>query len=1029
MNYSTDEPQQQSKQSLSTIEASKIMRPTSALTSPEWHNLQSRKSDAEESGQRQSMSAPLENPLAHSQRVKDKILRHATRRADCNDNTRGGPLSEVQTTTLASLPRHSKRRNTDDETQTQAVAMQKAEEVAEGVESSSSSGDAAATRDKGAISSSRDSSGGNGSASSRNVVTAATTPSSGDDRDSSGGNGSTNSGAATVEHIGSGSEMLRHNHHHHRVRRRSHIANDGSALRVPGDDAGSDRHAGGVSATSATVMASRLYPDATAFSSGSGGEGEVQQSGSRLQQHREPGYHTTTRRTFISLPRRTSRRRVRQLNGSIDSSSNEGLKNFKTKHGLSSPMSSDSTRSKKSKDALHARGRGSPSLDSVHSNAGGGGSSSGSGTEGGYAGSASSNEMAGRQDSCSSPSVCSSEESRPSQSKRHRNLEYIKRKTSKKSGRNGGSASSSEIADFSSSLSDSGVVDGGLTASPSASPSLSSSSNGDVSAGDLEASFLRAKQEAMLNDALIQAVTRKRSVLAETPAWTHNRMPAPQSRAATVGNCTISGALFNGDSKPSATLNGKAAILALGSDTMAHVLTFLEPPVILDVLTMPLSKDWRQSFTFTPELWRVLCIVEPFNAKIKDEGLSGSEESFCSLNQDQSKGDKKLLGCYRLLYTSFVRCMKYLSQIKDDAINGRPPSLIDYGLGFNNVPDDGTVDTRAPSVIGTSKSLHSFLSRARGVIVDSKPHGGSVESCENTSENSVQLSGSDPASATNGSSYGSSSTGRKVNPGDTYICVFLSIALRAPSSNSIAFFSSQRKRSEKRKKGGKRLKLRSSLLAQRLLGPSPAGQAGTNMNLPWSCTIYSIVNWMVAFSDVEGIQTLCLKVLPFLLEDEQQRITAQRAGLTDVVLRGMVMFPSSVQLHTAAFHTIVLLARPFGGREGMLFHSSMVNASGIFGSDSSNSGKNGIAVMIDSMRRFQDNDGLQAMSCWSLVNIALAPAQKAVLVKLGGIQVIANAMLRHQHSAEVQFRALFALINLVIPCKYNYIDGFAATVL
>mgnify|MGYP000506217985 CR=1 FL=1 len=133
------------------------------------------------------------------------------------------------------------------------------------------------------------------------------------------------------------------------------------------------------------------------------------------------------------------------------------------------------------------------------------------------------------------------------------------------------------------------------------------------------------------------------------------------------------------------------------------------------------------------------------------------------------------------------------------------------------------------------------------------------------------------------------------------------------------------------------------------------------------------------------------------------------------------MFPNSVQLHTAAFHTIVLLARPFGGREGMLFHSSMVNASGIFGSDRSNSCKNGIAVMIDSMRRFEDNSALQAMSCWSLVNIALAPAQKTVLVKLGGIQVIANAMLLHQHSAEVQFRALFALINLVIPCKYNSI--------
>ena len=143
-------------------------------------------------------------------------------------------------------------------------------------------------------------------------------------------------------------------------------------------------------------------------------------------------------------------------------------------------------------------------------------------------------------------------------------------------------------------------------------------------------------------------------------------------------------------------------------------------------------------------------------------------------------------------------------------------------------------------------------------------------------------------------------------------------------------------------------------------------------------------------------------------------MTAQRAGLTDVVLRAMVMFPNSVQLHIFAFHTIVLLARPLGGREGMLFHSSMV-AEGIFGGELSQNRKNGVAVMVDSMRRFEDNEVLQSMSCWALVNIALTPSQKAVLVKLGGIQATCNAMLRHPFNAEVQFRALFALINLVIP--------------
>ena len=173
---------------------------------------------------------------------------------------------------------------------------------------------------------------------------------------------------------------------------------------------------------------------------------------------------------------------------------------------------------------------------------------------------------------------------------------------------------------------------------------------------------------------------------------------------------------------------------------------------------------------------------------------------------------------------------------------------------------------------------------------------------------------------------------------------------------------------------------------------------------------------MVAFADVAGIQLMCLKVLPELLVDEQQRTSAQHAGLTDIVLRAMVLFPHMVELHTAAFHTLVLLARPLGGKEGMLFHSAMVNASGIFNVGSS-TGKSGIAIMLDSMKRFVNDEDLQAMSCWSMVNIALIPSQKVVLVRLGGISAAANAMIHHPHNAEVQFRALFALINLVIPSE------------
>jgi hypothetical protein len=422
-------------------------------------------------------------------------------------------------------------------------------------------------------------------------------------------------------------------------------------------------------------------------------------------------------------------------------------------------------------------------------------------------------------------------------------------------------------------------------------------------------------------------------------------------------------------------VEGKPPILALGCDIMAHVLTFLEPPNILDVLTMPLSKDWLKSYTRQPELWRVLCLLEPFKARVdendyesENEDDDGSDDSY---PYDDDAFAKKSFGKFRLLYTSFVKCMRYLVRIKDDAVNGRPLSVID----FTSTEGD------APLNLATNPNLQEFLARARRLMpsmaaptlarqLADAPHVGMPE------DDSVASS-------------------------DT------------PSEGP------RRKRKHKKTQENnkkRKTKYGHSKLTQRLLGPSSSGQVG-DTELPWSCGIYSVVNWMVAFSDVEGIQTMSLKVLPFLLENEQQRITAQRSGLTDIVLRAMVLFPESAALHTAAFHTIVLLARPLGGREGMLFHTSMVNSSGIFNSteEGSTTGKSGIAVLLDSMKRFKGDEVLQSMGCWSLVNIALAPAQKEVLVKLGGIKVTVQAMIEHPFNAEVQFRALFALINLVIP--------------
>jgi hypothetical protein len=399
-----------------------------------------------------------------------------------------------------------------------------------------------------------------------------------------------------------------------------------------------------------------------------------------------------------------------------------------------------------------------------------------------------------------------------------------------------------------------------------------------------------------------------------------------------------------------------SAILTLEVEAMSNVLSFLPPHESLHVLTAPICKDWQENFTYQKELWRILCLQDPFSAQMEEEEEeSESDDDSSILSDDDSIVDvedemKRAFGSHRLMYSRLVRCQRYIRRIKEDALAGRPPSVIEYV----------TSDLRA-----ASGNLQNYLARARGSSVKTPP----PTNCP-------------PSTAAN----------RGAEP----------IALSDDGRTR------KRPSPEEDRQQAKKLRYGASQITDRLLGPSSADQVNTA--LPWSCAVYSIVNWMTAFKNVQGIQSLCLDALPCLMEDEQQRLVAQRAGLADVVLGAMVRFPDSVELHTAALHSIVLLARPIGGREGQVFSMSMTNPSNMFAGH-----RNGIEVVLRSMKRFREHDALQAMGCWSLVNLALAPDQKALLIRLGGVSEILNAMTAHPLATEVQFRALFSLINLVIP--------------
>lgn len=458
------------------------------------------------------------------------------------------------------------------------------------------------------------------------------------------------------------------------------------------------------------------------------------------------------------------------------------------------------------------------------------------------------------------------------------------------------------------------------------------------------------------------------------------------------------------DSKPAAvnkisTGSSASPFLKLGSDVMVAVVSFLDPIETLDLLTAPMCKEWRRSYTADQELWRTACCTEPFCA----------DSSFFSLNDFKDDFDNKhALGEYRLVYTSFVRCMKYLDRVQNNETS-------DDSKSSSAKASDQSDHTNGFPTFGVTKSLKLFLSRSkeRGIFKSAIGNG-------------------DISSAP----IGVSTDGQEI--------------VKDTLSKKVV-----------KKEDTQKPKYGHSMITSRLWGPTATG-VPSHLNLPKPCAIYSIVNWMVAHPNVRGIQTMCIKSLPSLLEDEQQRITGRRVGLVEVILCAMMRFPDSIELHIAVFHAIVLLARPLGGREGMLFDNSMAettqsigltslielsdsvslaarcgglprlpsktsnqNTSGATASDDSSTnvtnekGKTGISIMVDSMDRFLSSEKLQSMACWALVNVALVPLQKNMLMKIGGIEAILSAMENHSTSFDVQFRALFALINLSVPCRQS----------
>jgi hypothetical protein len=320
------------------------------------------------------------------------------------------------------------------------------------------------------------------------------------------------------------------------------------------------------------------------------------------------------------------------------------------------------------------------------------GSGGSSGTEGGYAGSASSNEQMA-EGSCSSPSVSSDEcQDRPQQL----SADCLRRKMQ---------TTSSNIADFSSGDSESLTFASRFASSPSSPSSPSASSDEQDKECVATATRKRRRSEPWTNNG--RQFERQAAVLPASDSlrrksdvtWTSQEKPCRKLHEAVAAQRYLGTLKTAPIAEYAPTM--KPMILLVGSDVMAHVLTFLEPPEIHDVLSMPLSKEWRTTFSLSEELWRVLCLLEPFKAKVDESGML-SDDSFDSDLDERTAAFNR----HRMMYSSFVRCVKYLARIKDDAMHGRPPSV-----GYNS----GTGLARNLN-IGENRSLKGFLAKARDIV-------------------------------------------------------------------------------------------------------------------------------------------------------------------------------------------------------------------------------------------------------------------------------------------------------------------------
>lgn len=153
----------------------------------------------------------------------------------------------------------------------------------------------------------------------------------------------------------------------------------------------------------------------------------------------------------------------------------------------------------------------------------------------------------------------------------------------------------------------------------------------------------------------------------------------------------------------------------LGLDVMAKVLSYLHPIEVYKFASMPLSKMFKSVYSQPQDLWKILCLSEPFYAKVDKSLGPNDEDSISSYPICKNLDLKHVIGRYRLLYSSFIKCVRYLERMQEDSKSGKVPAAA--------YPSD-TENEIGP--VGENASLKIFFAKAHELKISKSPSGEKV---------------------------------------------------------------------------------------------------------------------------------------------------------------------------------------------------------------------------------------------------------------------------------------------------------------